>query len=79
MDTFWLVWREFTTSPTHKHGTEASARREAERLARANPGEEFFILAAIDSCVAPLQPVTWQSRNDEGRGVARLEDHDAPF
>jgi hypothetical protein len=57
-ETFWLVWNEEkkTFPPKHKHDTSGGAEAEAERLARANPGETFVVLKsvsyrAIDSMV----------------------------
>ncbi len=55
---FWLVWNERgQQAPRRKHPTEREARAEAERLARANPGETFHVLALIGSCSVPT--VVW--------------------
>jgi len=42
---FWLVWNENGRTPCYKHQTSGSASREAERLAAANPGQTFVVLA----------------------------------
>ena len=45
---FWLVWNENKKeSPTHKHGFVEKAEAEAERLAKANPGETFVVLKSV--------------------------------
>jgi hypothetical protein len=41
---FWLVWCEGGGPPTVKHDNFATARAEAQRLARANPGRRFLVL-----------------------------------
>lgn len=41
---FWLVWCEDGGTPQRKHPNRASADREAERLARLNPGKSFCVL-----------------------------------
>lgn len=51
MDAFWLVWNEEGSAPRHKHETEEGARKEAERLARKQPGSRFHVLALVGSCV----------------------------
>lgn len=43
---FWLVWCEDGGPPTVKHVTYARAKAEAQRLARAHPGEHFVVMAA---------------------------------
>lgn len=48
MDMFWIVWSPTGTSPPRfKHGTLDSARTESERLARAAPNAEFFVMACV--------------------------------
>lgn len=44
---FYLVWRENGGTPTFKHSTSQSAKREAERLARQSPGSKFHVLACL--------------------------------
>ena len=45
-NTFWLVWNPKRSVPAIRHPTQESARVEAERLARIQPGDEFFVLSA---------------------------------
>lgn len=42
---FWLVWRAGGRAPVYKHDSYRSARTEAERLSRLNPGFAFYVLA----------------------------------
>lgn len=51
MNTFWLVWSPDGHNPQHRHATDTLAKQEAERLARSNPGKEFFVLEALGSVV----------------------------
>ncbi len=41
---FWMVYNPQGRHPTVQHGTEREAILEADRLALANPGQEFYIL-----------------------------------
>jgi hypothetical protein len=59
---FWLVWNEQGHIPTHKHPTEDSARTEAERLARANPGQQFHVLQLLGSCT--FTGVDWSDQDE---------------
>jgi hypothetical protein len=44
-DTFWLVFNPAGLgAPKYAHGTEESARAEAERLAGLNPGACFHVM-----------------------------------
>lgn len=47
MNQFWMVWCPTGRAPVVKHDTEESATCEAERLARANRGQEFYVLEAV--------------------------------
>jgi hypothetical protein len=41
---FWLVWCEDGGEPRVKQSSRAAADREAERLAKLNPGKSFCVL-----------------------------------
>lgn len=45
---FWMVWSPQGHPPIVRHDHHAKAINEAERLARANPGREFYVLQATD-------------------------------
>ena len=45
---FWMVWSPQGSTPTHQHITKSSAVNEAERLARLRPGQEFYVLEAVE-------------------------------
>lgn len=44
---FYVVWNPQGRTPTYKHSTEELARTEAERLARNNPGQQFYVMAPL--------------------------------
>ena len=45
-----LYWLVHGAGPTnHRHETKAAAIREAERLARENPGQAFVVLEAVEA------------------------------
>ena len=46
-DQFWMVWNPLGYQPRMKHWNEDAAVREAKRLARENPGQQFYVLEAI--------------------------------
>lgn len=46
MKPFWMVYGIGQGGPTVRHGTEDKAQREADRLARANPGVTYVLLEA---------------------------------
>ena len=50
MKKFWMVYGGYQSNPTKKHETELEARNEAERLARKQPGQQFYILEVIAIC-----------------------------
>lgn len=41
---FYLVWRDGGSLPVKQHKSIISAENEAERLARDNPGTDFYVL-----------------------------------
>ena len=43
---FWLVWNPAGRNPQYRHVTEDAARKEAFRLAAANPGHDVIVLEA---------------------------------
>lgn len=43
---FFIVWNPAGDNPAMRHGTREKAQVEADRLARMNPGEEFYVLKA---------------------------------
>lgn len=53
---FWMVWNPQGTQPVHQHETEQSAIAEAERLARLNQGQRFYVLEATELRV--VDPMT---------------------
>lgn len=64
---FWLVWNpEGYNPPQCKHNTEEGATREAERLARANPGQTFIVMESVGALVADNIQRT-DLRPDSGR------------
>lgn len=62
-DKFWLVWRLGGGAPTVKHFDKADAEREAERLAKCNPGETFYVLKTVAAATAEDPPVKWAKLN----------------
>jgi hypothetical protein len=52
---FWFVWSKHGHLPRVTHHTEAAAVREAERLARKNPGRKFIVLRAEHKLSLPAE------------------------
>ena len=44
---FWMVVNPSGSTPRVKHCSRGGADREAMRLAKMNPGQEFFVLKAV--------------------------------
>jgi hypothetical protein len=59
-EAFWMVFSPQGGPPKCVHNIKCSAIREAERLARENPGQEFYVLQAIEGrCVEePMKRAT---------------------
>jgi len=67
MNLFWMV--HGAGPANHRHASRASAVTEAERLARANPGQVFVVLEAVEAVrkvdverVDLLDPITRSPR-----------------
>jgi hypothetical protein len=62
---FWLIWCERAggNAPTRKHFSRTDAITEAERLARNNPGQRFWILKSEEA--AEFQAVKWEKAHKE--------------
>lgn len=45
---FWMVWNPQRHALTYRHEQKRDAVMEAEKLARMNPGEQFFVLEATE-------------------------------
>lgn len=62
---FFIVWSpEGKTPPRIRHETREDATAEAERLARSNPGDFFYVLESLTESRAPVptnitSPVDW--------------------
>lgn len=54
---FYVVWNPARGGPTVRHPTRRSAAAEAERLARANPGQSFFVLGTVAVAEVPVPSV----------------------
>ena len=62
---FWVVWAENGGTPVVQHPTETSATHEAERLARLNPDNRFYVLEAIGlRCVTNMMRVNLRSEEE---------------
>lgn len=53
---FYVVWQPKGGNPRVRHDCKHNATLEAERLAQANPGREFYVLEAIS--VSRIRTVT---------------------
>lgn len=69
---FWFVWNPAAAVPRFRHPSKAEAQREAERLARQHPGQQFIVLKAVGGAIVPVTNV------DQIKFVPAVED-DFPF
>jgi hypothetical protein len=44
---FWVVWNPKGSLPTKCHASQIIAEVEAQRLAQASPGNQFYVLRAV--------------------------------
>lgn len=59
METYWMVHNPERGYPTCKHYSLCSAKAEAERLSRNNPGEDFVVLQSIAKVKVDI-PAQWE-------------------
>lgn len=64
MNRFWMVWSPAGRTPTVQHLSEASAKNEANRLARANPGSEFHVLQSVGTAELPPLLPRWHEHEE---------------
>lgn len=65
IEVFWVVWNPCGGAPTVRHRVFEDARREAKRLARETPDQQFFVLKSV-GC-AQRETVSWVELNGGGR------------
>ena len=54
---FWIVWNPRGDNPQVKHDTMTDAQCEAIRLAKHNPGENFYVLEARGRAMKPTDDI----------------------
>lgn len=64
---FWMVYGDGQRAPTVKHASFETAKLEAERLCRNNPGIEFFVLQPVS--VSKRVDVETRMLVDQGYGI----------
>lgn len=55
---FYCVWNPKHGAPTYQHDTLHRATAEAERLAKLNPGQNFYVLGTMALATVPAPPLT---------------------
>ena len=55
----YYVWNK-NNAPLHKHSSIKDARAESQRLAKNNPGEEFFVVRVLESVVFSDNPFIYK-------------------
>lgn len=73
---FWCVWAVDGGPSTVRHPDYATAKGEAQRLARANPGVTFAVMASI---VTYSKPDLTIEEMDIGRIHIEVRDEEIPF
>ncbi len=77
-DQFWMIHATGGGAPSVRHPSAAIAEREAERLARANPGQEFVVLEARQSFLLPMPPVQRRFIGDPVDRASPMRDRPGP-
>lgn len=70
---FWLVWNVGGYAPKRQHWTKEAAQKEAQRLAKENPGLTFAVMSCVGAFIcspSPVEPV---------KIVKRPVEQDIPF
>lgn len=57
---FWMVYRRGDRSPTREHPSRFEAVHEADRLARNNPGVQFYVLESLGCKISSIVEPTWK-------------------
>ena len=52
---FFLVWNPSSGQTKHRHKTVEDAEKEANRLARENPGIKFHVLLSLGRCLEEVK------------------------
>ena len=72
MKSKYMIWRRGTLKIEYEHTTLESAKAEAERIARFNPGSEVYVLKQLGFAKVPSSDVQWKNLDIE------LPDDDEP-
>lgn len=75
---FWFVWNPQGRNPTQPHVDRASADKEAQRLARCNPGQAFIVLKSVGGFRAD-RPMVEKLPLTTCSNVAFRVDDEIPF
>jgi hypothetical protein len=54
---FWMVWLHDSPTTNHRHDSYPGAKKEADRIARLNPGKKVYVLEAMDYRMVELPPI----------------------
>ena len=74
---FYLVWKSGGDAPSRRHELIESAREEAKRLAKDNPGIEFFVTRAIEGVMYTENP--FRIRNFKKQKEAIPDEPNLPW
>lgn len=72
---FFMVWNPARNLPTFRHPNRVAAKREAERLAAQQPGDEFYVLKAVSRSAMPkVAPITTKTKFDPAVAGPKADD-----